>query len=365
VAVVEAEPGMGKSALLETFAARHRDTAIVRGARCAEFEQSLACGLVDLLVGTDGPATCSAVEGGRRLLSWLGELQGGGPRPVVLAVDDAQWMDRASAQALRFALRRLRADRVLCVLARRPVPDPVATAVVPGATTVLRPGPLDPPAVHGLARALRRWELAPDVVERLITRTGGVPLLVTAVLRGAPGPEQVESGAAVPATVAARLLAGVDDDARRLVEAAAVLAEPTDLVVLGRTADVDDPSAAVTVAAACGLVRVDGRGRVECAHALLGEAVYRSLALVRRRDLHARAAAWTSGDRRLANRTAAADRPDPGLVTPDYGRLLEGPVLPAGGRGVRVRAGRCQAGQEPARAAQAGPVRFPVAGGVL
>ena len=124
-----------------------------------------------------------------------------------------------------------------------------------------------------------------------------MPLLVTAVLRGAPGPEQVESGAAVPATVAARLLAGVDDDARRLVEAAAVLAEPTDLVVLGRTADVDDPSAAVTVAAACGLVRVDGRGRVECAHALLGEAVYRSLALVRRRDLHARAAAWTSGDR--------------------------------------------------------------------
>ncbi len=36
-------------------------------------------------------------------------------------------------------------------------------------------------------------------------------------------------------------------------------------------------------------------------------------------------------------------------------RLLEGAVLPAGGRGVRLRAGRCQAGQEPARPAQAGP----------
>ena len=45
--------------------------------------------------------------------------------------------------------------------------------------------------------------------------------------------------------------------------------------------------------------------------------------------------------------------------------LLEGAVLPAGGRGVRVRAGRRQAGQEPARPAEAGPGRFALAGGVL
>jgi DNA-binding CsgD family transcriptional regulator len=317
VAVVEAEPGMGKTAMLEGFVARHCDTANVRWARCAEFEQNLACGLVDLLVGAGGPATCSAVDAGRRLLSWLGQLQGDDPRPVVLAVDDAQWMDRESAQALRFALRRLRADRVLCVLARRPVPDPVAAMDVPGATTVLRPGPLSRNAVHELARALRSWELPPHVVERLITRTGGVPLLVTAVLRGVPDTAGLESGADLPASVASaatRLLAGVDDGARRLVEAAAVLAEPADLVVLGRIADVEDPSATVTDAAACGLVRVDGRGRVECAHALLGEAVYGTLTLVRRRDLHARAAAWTSGDRCLAHRTAAADRSDSRLV---------------------------------------------------
>ena len=46
-------------------------------------------------------------------------------------------------------------------------------------------------------------------------------------------------------------------------------------------------------------------------------------------------------------------------------RLLEGAVLPAGGRGVRLRAGRREAGQEPAGPAQAGPVGFAVAGGVL
>ena len=49
----------------------------------------------------------------------------------------------------------------------------------------------------------------------------------------------------------------------------------------------------------------------------------------------------------------------------EHRRLLEAGVLPAGGRGVRVRAGRRQAGQEPARPAQAGPVRFPVAGRLL
>ena len=46
-------------------------------------------------------------------------------------------------------------------------------------------------------------------------------------------------------------------------------------------------------------------------------------------------------------------------------RLLEGPVLPAGGRGVRVRAGRRQAGQEPAGTAQEGSGRLALAGGVL
>ncbi len=45
----------------------------------------------------------------------------------------------------------------------------------------------------------------------------------------------------------------------------------------------------------------------------------------------------------------------PVVVTPDCRRLLEGAVLPAGGRGVRVRAGRCRAGQEPARPAQVDP----------
>ena len=314
--VVEGEPGMGKSALLEAFLARHSDRCAVRSVRCAEFEQSLAFGVAGLLLDDAGPSTSSGVEIGRRLLALLGGLQDGPVRCGVLVVDDAQWIDAPSAQALRFALRRLRADRVLCLVARRPVPaaGPVATDLP---TTVLRPGPLDADAVRDLALRLRSWTLPAVVVDRLVGRTGGVPLLVAAVVRGTARPEQLESEASLPASATAaalHMLDAVDPGGRSLTEAAAVLAEPTDLVPLGRTAEVADPSAALASAAAAGLVRVDPAGRVECAHALLREAVHATLPPVRRRDLHARAAAATTGDRRLAHRAAAADRTDPQLV---------------------------------------------------
>ena len=55
----------------------------------------------------------------------------------------------------------------------------------------------------------------------------------------------------------------------------------------------------------------------------------------------------------------------PAVVMEATSGLLEGAVLPTGGRGARVRAGRRQAGQAPARPPQAGPVRLAVAGGVL
>ncbi len=312
--VVEAEPGMGKSALLEGFVARHRDSA-VRLVRCAEFEQSLEFGVAGLLLRDGGLSTSSGIDVGRRLLALLGDLQND-EGVAVIAIDDEQWMDRASARALRFALRRLQADRVLMLVARRPTPvwDIPMTEV---ARTMLRPGPLGPQAVRDLVRRLRAWELPADAVARLVERTGGVPLLVTAAVRGVDGPAQLESMAELPASVAvaaSRMLSVVDNPARRLTEAAAVLAEPVDLVVLGRTAEVDDPSAALASAAAAGLVRVDGSGRVECAHVLLREAIYGTLPLVRRRDLHARAAAGTTGDRNLAHRAAATDRPNPALV---------------------------------------------------
>jgi DNA-binding CsgD family transcriptional regulator len=319
VGIIEGESGMGKSALLEAFVGRRCDNAVIRWSRCDEFLQNRAFGLAGLLLADDGLSNYSEVAVGRRLLSLLGDLQTGHEGLVVLVIDDAQWIDHSSAQALRFALRRLRADRILCLIARRPGYSDLGAVLTedPTATTALRLGPLSADAVRDLARLLRSWELPIDVAQRLVARTGGVPLLVKSVVRSATDLAQVESGAGVPAsaaTAASRMLASVGPEPRRLVEAAAVLAEPTDIVVLGRIADLADPSAAVTSAAAAGLVSVDDLGVVDCAHALLSEAIYSGLPPARRRDLHVRAAIWTTGDRQLAHRTAAADRPDPQLV---------------------------------------------------
>ncbi|MEO7235931.1 MAG: LuxR C-terminal-related transcriptional regulator [Lapillicoccus sp.] len=168
-----------------------------------------------------------------------------------------------------------------------------------------------------LADGQRGWELSPGLAERLVARTGGLPLLVAAVVRGAADQDQL-AAATVTASVAGtvrQLLASLDPAARRLAEAAAVLAEPTALSVLGQVADVPDPSAALTAAAVAGLLTEDEQGDIDSAHDLMAEAVRQGLTPVRRRDLHLHAARWTTGDRRLAHRAAASDRPDPVLAT--------------------------------------------------
>lgn len=322
VVIIEAEAGMGKSALLEHFV-RRRPGARVRWLRCDEFERDIAFAGAERLLGVGDTLTgCSEVEVGRRLLAWLGEQQSG-KRVTVLAVDDAQWLDRPTLHALAFALRRLRADRTLSILTRRPGPSNDATVLTedPAATAIVRLDPLDAVAVIALARRLRSWYLSDDLATGLVGSTGGVPLLVAGAIRGASAPAQLvpdQGGrstiSATVATAVARMLGSVAADARRLVEASAVLAEPVDLLVLGRMTEIPDAATAAADGARAGLLRTDADGSVRCAHDLLTAAVYRGLSPARRRDLHRLATAWTTGDRRLAHRAAASARPSPELV---------------------------------------------------
>src|ERR1700710_297720 len=121
VVLIEADPGLGKTALLEAFL--DQPVGELLWLRCDEFEADLAYSAVGVLL--DEPETIgSEVAAGRRVLSRLSDAQTSSDGVTVLAIDDAQWMDSASAQAVRFALRRLRVDRVLTVVARRPHPTP-------------------------------------------------------------------------------------------------------------------------------------------------------------------------------------------------------------------------------------------------
>ncbi|GAA3633023.1 LuxR C-terminal-related transcriptional regulator [Microlunatus ginsengisoli] len=318
VVVVEAEAGMGKSALLEDFVGQLDDRA-VHWLRCDEFERDIAfAGAERLLGGRIRLVGCSEVEVGRRLLAWFGESQRR-TGALVLAVDDAQWLDLPSARSLAFALRRLRADRVLALVARRDGADRLGRVLTedPAATSVVRLAPLNADAVTRLARRLRDWDLPGSSAGELVDRTHGVPLLVAEAIRGAARPDELVGGRRVSWTVtamAARMLAQLDPATRALVEAAAVLAEPADVVVLGRLAEIDDPSVALASGLSAGLIRIDDDGAAACAHDLLQDAIYRAIPLPRRRALHRRAVELTLGDRRLGHLAAACDQPDPDLV---------------------------------------------------
>ena len=175
--VIEADAGMGKSTLIDVFLAGCGDGVTTRRFAGAEPEQDVPFGLAGLVLGEEVPPTYSGVEVGRRLMAWVSAAQeAAGQDVVVLVVDDAQWMDPESAQSLQFVLRRLRADRVLVVIAQRPTPRATGSAfgVLPMGTvlaTVVRPGPLDVAAVRDFADQTRQWSVSP----RLPPRSPGRP----------------------------------------------------------------------------------------------------------------------------------------------------------------------------------------------
>src|SRR5277367_5252531 len=156
VVYVEGEAGAGKSSLLSRFVGS-LSNAVVLEVAGDEAETLLSYGVIDQLQpgvltepGTDPMAV------GVRLLDLFDRLQSGG-QVVVLAVDDLHWADRPSGRAVLFALRRLRADKVLAVVSTRTggLADPGWARFVGGDSRVtrLQLGGLSPADLSELAGA--------------------------------------------------------------------------------------------------------------------------------------------------------------------------------------------------------------------
>jgi DNA-binding CsgD family transcriptional regulator len=239
--------------------------------------------------------------------------------PLVLAIDDAQWLDPPSADALAFAARRLRDEPIGFLLARRAEASEesrveLETALDADRLTRLVIGPLDIRSLDRLLRAqLGRQFLRPTLVE-LQRVSGGNPFfalelgraLLTRDVSPAPG-EPLPVPASLNELVRERL-AGIPTAAREAALVASALSRPT--VELVAAAAGGRGAAALEKAAAAGVLEV-GDGRVRFSHPLLASVVYAQTPPARRRELHARLAGIVDDpDEQALHLALAASGPD-------------------------------------------------------
>jgi DNA-binding CsgD family transcriptional regulator len=249
---------------------------------------------------------------GLAVLSLLSEAAGEGP--LIGVIDDEQWLDQASAQALGFAARRLGADPVGLVFAsREPSPD---LAALPG-LDVAGLGEKDARALLDSALTV---PLDAQVRDLIVAETHGNPLALLQLPRGL-SPAQLAGGFGLPGTAPlagrieesfTRQLVGLPAETRRLLQLAA--ADPTgDRALIWRAAGrLAIPAQAASLAEEAGLVAFTPG--IQFRHPLIRSAAYRSAAIAERQELHAALAEVTDPvadpDRRAWHRAQAASGPD-------------------------------------------------------
>jgi DNA-binding CsgD family transcriptional regulator/tetratricopeptide (TPR) repeat protein len=327
--VIEGEPGIGKTRLLQTARERASSAGLqVYSAAAEELDSRRPFGVIADCLGIRPTATdARRREIGKHLLSeatpeaaeWpapdpgpeyrlveqvvalVDHLSAGGP--VVLSLDDLQWADQSSLVVVHHLSRQLDRLPLLLLLAARPVPRPARLASLMGqlpidATTTLQLGPLDAATCADLLEALLGLEPGPSLL-RHVESAGGNPLYVEVLANAliSDGTLQVtpDRRAETPAT---RLPAGLPDailrrlsfltpETLRLLELASVLGgsfSVTDLSLMsGRlVAALVDPLAEGMRA---GVLEEQG-DRLVFRHQLIREGLYLGLPAAVRKGLH-------------------------------------------------------------------------------
>ena len=337
VCVIRGEAGIGKSALLE-FAAAQASRITVTRSRGIEADMELAYASLhqlcapfldristlpvpqrDALRVAFGMAAGDAPDRflvGLAVLTLLTEVSES--RPVLVLVDDAQWLDRVSLQTLEFVARRLLAEPVAMVFAVR---DPEGRAALDGLPG-LQIGGLDAAAAGQLVEAAVDGRLEQRVRDRLVAETHGNPLALLELYRGSSAAELAYGAESVPAndfgTVSSRVerdyvlrLDSLPVPTRTLLLIAA--AEPVgDARLLLRAAETLGIVPDAAPAKAAGLIEFGEFVRFR--HPLARSAVYHSATPDERRAVHRALAEVTDPlldpDRRAWHAAQAASGPD-------------------------------------------------------
>jgi DNA-binding CsgD family transcriptional regulator/tetratricopeptide (TPR) repeat protein len=335
VLVVRGEPGIGKTALLR-YAARQAAGLRLAEVEGVQVEMELPfAGIHRLCAPMLGELKALAEPQQNALQIALGVSSGDAPnrflvavavlnvlsataeeRPLLCLVDDAQWLDAASAEVLGFVARRLVAEPIAMIFSLR---EPITTRALAGLPQLSLEG-LDEPHARALLSRAVPGRLDDRVRDRIVTETGGNPLALVELSQRMSRSERA-GGFAPPAARDlpsrleeryARRVAGLPDATQRLMLLAA--AEPLgDAVLLWRAAErlSSDPDALVPATEA-GLLEIDDRIRFH--HPLVRSAVYRAASLDERRRVHEALAEVSdpelAADRRAWHRALAAGEPD-------------------------------------------------------
>lgn len=306
--VLEGEAGIGKSTLWRAgveIARAHQFRVL--SSRPTEAERTLAhVGLGDLLEDVLDEVLPALLAPRRRALE-AAMLRGespGGPvddralavavrdvleilseqAPILIAVDDVQWLDPSSFNALAFALRRLGAGRALLLLARRLAdglqPHVIEQALVPERVLRLRVGPMSLGALHQFLRDRLGLAYARQTLLQIHERSGGNPFFALELARVLDAEVNPLEPFPVPRTLEDLLrarLAGLPASTHEALEVASALGTAAESVLdkVGIAMDALGPAAAAHV-----IERQ--HGTIRFTHPLLSSVLYQDLGAKRR-----------------------------------------------------------------------------------
>ena len=349
VAFLEGEAGVGKTALLEVMVAEAASagTRVLRARPTAAEAANSFAALDDLLrPALEGlsrlaepqrralaaalllEASADPVDPRQVGLAALSLLDGL-PGPVLLAVDDWQWLDAASATVLSFVLRRLAPGvaKVIVTVRRGEVDAAVAELVhsLPVDQAVeLAVGPLEPGALGRLVHARTGARLSPPALSRLHEASEGNPLIALELVR-APGGDATTD----IRRLLARRLGALSAPTRSVLRFVAALAEPT----LDAVQAANGSTNGLEEALAADVIVQDG-ARLRFSHPLIAAVVQERTPAAEWRSVHARLAELTDQSEQRARHLAlASDGPDEEVAA-----ALEAAVGESTARGAAIAA---------------------------
>lgn len=334
--LVEGEPGIGKTTLWTSVVDRaSRSGFLVMTAQTGQAESVLANAAIADLFSAVEPGVLAALPDVQRLAAdrvLLRDDTAGRPTdervtaaalltavhvmsaraPVLIAIDDVQWLDLSSRAVLAFAARRLKGP-VGVLVTERSGPGVAESAAswlqvgTAGALTRTRVAPMSLGALHAMLSARLGRTFSRPAIARIAEISGGSPLYALELARVVDsGPQSVNRLPATLSDLVRVRVDGLDDEVREVLVVAASVSAPTvDLLARALESSVERVTALLEAAEVDEIVAIEGN-RVRFTHPLLASGIYDCADPASRRKIHRRVAGITEQPELKARHLALA-----------------------------------------------------------